>query len=106
MSETALSDRETDVVRHALGLTRKEEAYRNYFSADVGSDDDKTWLGLVRKGLAIGVVHGENGRFYRAGMRLANAVKRDGERYDEEVREQLQRIDRNLTALHGDLERG
>jgi hypothetical protein len=52
MSEATerLTDRERDVMRHALGLTVADKPYRNYFVA--GAKDIPTWEGLAERGLA------------------------------------------------------
>lgn len=49
MSVIELSDALVDKARHALGLTRGKEAYRNYYVAD----DDPEWEDAVRRGLAV-----------------------------------------------------
>lgn len=49
MTTYAFSDRQVDKARHALGLTRKKRAYRNYYA----SDPDPDWDDLVERGLAV-----------------------------------------------------
>lgn len=45
-----LSDRERQVMQHALGLDQSLTPYRNHFCA--GHADTETWDGLVARGLA------------------------------------------------------
>ena len=48
----SLSDRERECLEHALGLNRNRNPYRNYFSAEPGSPDDRAFVALERRGLA------------------------------------------------------
>lgn len=50
-----LSDAQVDKARHALGLARKKEAYRNYYAS---SGEDADWNDLVARGFAIRAEHG------------------------------------------------
>ncbi len=46
-------EKERDLMRHALGLTRGEQvSTRNSFVTDSDGDDGKIWEGLVSRGLA------------------------------------------------------
>lgn len=49
-----LTDYETDLARHALGLPNKQRrSYRNRFVAGPGHADFLAWEGLVSVGLAV-----------------------------------------------------
>jgi len=43
-----ITRKQYDMLRHALGLNRKMESYRNYYAAEY---DDPDCLGLVKKGM-------------------------------------------------------
>lgn len=49
MAGIPLSDALVDKARHALGLTRQNFVYRNYYVAD----DDSDWEDAVRRGIAV-----------------------------------------------------
>lgn len=103
-SDLALTDREIEVIRHSLGWNRSYSgiAYRSYFSADRGSEDDATWLGLVKRGLAIGRdVSSQPDRVYSIGLRAALAVRQEGEHLSVAIEEKLRRVDENIRKLHG-----
>ena len=102
MTDPELSEREIEIIRHSLGLNRDRFAYRNYFAADRDSEDDAIWLGLVKRGLAIGRETSVTpDRTYSVGLRAANAVRKKGEHLSPEVASHLRRIDENLRQLHG-----
>lgn len=50
MSE--LTEAEARMMRHALGLDRAKEAYRNSYSAHKNSVEDIMWRDLFHRGLA------------------------------------------------------
>lgn len=45
-----ITDKQLELMKHSLGLTRNKKPYRNYFFT---LEDDKDWNELVEKGLAI-----------------------------------------------------
>ena len=49
----SLSYAERSVLRHTLGLNRSAEAFRNYFSAEDGHQDEPTLLALVERGYMV-----------------------------------------------------
>jgi len=51
MRAMELTDRERDILRHALGLDRCRVAYRNSYSARPKSEHYLICMGLVAKGL-------------------------------------------------------
>lgn len=82
-----LTPKETNMLRHALGLTgRNKITYRNTYYA-AGWDAD-VWDGLVARGLAIEDKDGGTSlsRLFRATRAGFEAVKRNGEKLgpDEE----------------------
>ncbi len=81
----SLSDREREVMLHALGLVtvhgRKRWAHRNRFVATHGSPDDVLWSGLEGRGLALSwrSTLAPKSRFYEvmeAGMRALGVLNR------------------------------
>ena len=102
MSDIELTEREIETIRHSLGWNRDRIAYRNYFAADRDSEDDAIWLGLVKRGLAIGRETSVTpDRTYSVGLRAANAVRKKGEILAPEIAAILHRVDENLQKLHG-----
>ncbi len=51
MEAELLTDRELDILRHALGLDRARVSYRNRYSATPQSDTYPVCMGLVTRGL-------------------------------------------------------
>lgn len=49
---SGLTEAERDDMRHALGLNRGKEAYRNHYAASPDTNDDALWKGLCAKGFA------------------------------------------------------
>lgn len=54
----AVSAAQRELMRHALGLTRGKEEYRNHFVATDGSPDCVQWRELVKLGCATAKVFG------------------------------------------------
>jgi hypothetical protein len=48
-----VSEKQADLMRHALGLSQSKESYRNYFAAEPEGDDTPTWEELVGLGFAV-----------------------------------------------------
>lgn len=48
---TTITDNQREILRHALGLGRNSDAYRNYFVTGPGSDDYADCEALVAAGL-------------------------------------------------------
>lgn len=46
------TDRQVDLMKHAVGYDSREPFYRNHFCAGAGSDDDTEWASLVTLGYA------------------------------------------------------
>lgn len=84
---STLTPRERELARHALGLDRRRQSYRNHYI--VGECEDHTiWLGMVERGLArqrrrSSATFGDSDCFYltRAG---ALAALEPGETLDPE----------------------
>lgn len=87
-----ISKRETEFLRHALGLNRNRVAYRNYYAANIDSPEDDVGLALTARGFArLWQASGSSYVFYGATDRGARAVLRRGERLDLEVDRELTR---------------
>ena len=53
MTEISITKTQRDLMRHALGLSRRTKtAYRNHFVTGEGSVDHAHWMDLVAKGAA------------------------------------------------------
>lgn len=50
-TKTELTPRQAEILKHSVGFDSKKPGYRNYFCANIGSDDHATCLELERKGL-------------------------------------------------------
>jgi hypothetical protein len=50
---SASTERQIDILRHALGLNRGKEAYRNHFVTGKGSSDYADCCALVETGLMV-----------------------------------------------------
>lgn len=48
-----LTERQRELMRHALGLSQKKESYRNYFAAAPGTDDFHEWVNMQLSGAAM-----------------------------------------------------
>lgn len=83
-----LGARETDLIRHALGLRDgRTVSYRNHFTASPGGPDFQVWKGLVDRGLACGrpLSRHKNGFIgFRVKRAAAEAVLLPGEALDPE----------------------
>lgn len=78
-----LPDALVDKARHALGLTRSKDAYRNYYVAD----DDADWEDAVRRGIATkrqSPVGG--GTVYHVAARAKFFFLNSGESINDDVR--------------------
>lgn len=84
MTET--SERELDIIRHSLGMTKPgKRPYRNFFAADPGHTDMPTVDGLVGKGLMFKgqTEPGGSMSFYHvseAGCALVGTTRAEAER--------------------------
>lgn len=47
---TALTEKQLDLLQHALGVTVDRESYRNYFAATPGSPDEIEWQKICHLG--------------------------------------------------------
>ncbi len=67
MSRATLTNKDLNLMRHALGTDRGGLAYRNYYNAGTGSDNDKAWRALCTAGYAEADTHveGVSGNGYR-----------------------------------------
>lgn len=85
----SLSTREREVIRHALGfgeVDRAKTSFRNYYLTSGSGDDYEVWARLERLGLAVSwKARTSKGIYFAAGSKAANAVKKRGESFDEEV---------------------
>lgn len=91
-----ITERERDFIRHALGLSKQKTGFRNYYCA--GGDDVEVGRSLVRKGMAVEARPNSvfpDPIFYisTAGF---NAVRRRGERMDNDECARLARIDAGI----------
>lgn len=83
MPVDAFTDQQVDKARHALGLTRQKNAYRNYYTAP----DDADWNDLVDRGFAT-KREWDGGRefIYHLTKRGACCFMNAGERLDNDLR--------------------
>lgn len=70
---------ERDIIKHALGLTREQKPYRNYYCTHI---DDQYLLRLVVKGLMVPgrLLNGGNDRYFHvmeAGAQEVGATLKD-----------------------------
>lgn len=83
MSVITLTNEQVSKARHALGLTRQKNAYRNYYTAP----DDADWNDLVAKGLATKREWNGGREFiYHLTKRGAFCFLDPGERLDHDLR--------------------
>ena len=49
-----MTNKERELLRHALGADSDSPGYRNYFAASPGTPNDRAWKAMVASGLARG----------------------------------------------------
>lgn len=87
MTDSALTAAQRDLARHALGLNRQRQAYRNHFVTGAGCEDHDHWQAMVATGLAVrrppSVLSG-GGDIFMLTRRGAEAALAEGERLFEQ----------------------
>lgn len=88
---TTLTKRETELLRHALGLNRGKVTYRNRFLA--APHDADRWRSLVERGYAAEGAPTNLGIWFWATRKGFEAVKRRGEKIGPDEEAEFKRME-------------
>lgn len=79
MAEISLSERQTEILQHAVGYDSRKPGFRNYFCASLGSDDHDVCLSLAVLGLMTrgATINGGRDQYFFVNQAGGEALKLD-----------------------------